>query len=398
MKQGVKRLIVFLLKKVHLWNLVNSHFSLKKYRVTKHPRSVTAVIPNYNYANYLEARVNSIVNQTYPVSELIILDDKSTDDSLKVIDRIVKNLKTVRPNLKVRFIPNEVNSGKVFKQWAKAFAEATGDYLWICEADDLCSKHFLNAVMQGFEKNEKVVLSYAESKMIDDEGYTLMPNFRPWIDYLASGHWKKSYINDGKNELKTVTAVNNTITNVSGVVFKLRENGKNILPYQDYLKKAMDFRLAGDWYFYAKILAHGSIAYEAESLNFYRSHLGSVSKTTDNFTHYREIVAVQDEIAKDVDLPAIMKKHIKRRRQELIRMWGLSEELILLNEPLPNSSKTLLSVIIPVYNVEKYLKTCLNSVFANFPKHSEVIIINDASPECMSRSSSRRGRSASSCG
>jgi glycosyltransferase involved in cell wall biosynthesis len=352
-------------------------FSIKKYFIPQKPESVTAVIPNYNYSDYLEERVNSIVNQTYPVSELIILDDHSTDQSVKVIKKILKKLHETRPNLRTRLIVNKQNSGKVFKQWSKAFAEATGDYLWICEADDLCNKHFLSATMLGFKKDKNVLISYTESKMIDDQGFVLMSDFRPWIDYLHSHHWRFNYINNGVDELKEVSAVNNTITNVSGVVFKLRKD----IPYLKYLESATNFRLAGDWYFYAKILTHGSIAYHAESLNYYRSHTGSVSKTTDNYTHFKEIVTVQDEITKDVKLPKIMLKNIKRRRQELITGWGLEEELSLEKTTIKVTDHPLLSVVIPVYNVEPYIKTCLNSIFTSPPPGLEVIIINDCSPD-----------------
>ena len=44
---------------------------------------VTAVIPNYNYERFLNERIDSILFQTYPVNELIILDDCSTDKSVE---------------------------------------------------------------------------------------------------------------------------------------------------------------------------------------------------------------------------------------------------------------------------------------------------------------------------
>ena len=49
---------------------------------------VTAVIPNYNYARYLQERLDSILFQTYPVAEVIILDDCSKDNSIEVIQRL----------------------------------------------------------------------------------------------------------------------------------------------------------------------------------------------------------------------------------------------------------------------------------------------------------------------
>ena len=48
---------------------------------------VSVVVPNYNYARYLDARLSSILNQTFQDFELILLDDASTDNSLEVLDR-----------------------------------------------------------------------------------------------------------------------------------------------------------------------------------------------------------------------------------------------------------------------------------------------------------------------
>ena len=42
----------------------------------------------------------------------------------------------------IKFIENRKNSGNVFKQWLKGAEEATGDYIWIAEADDLADANF----------------------------------------------------------------------------------------------------------------------------------------------------------------------------------------------------------------------------------------------------------------
>ena len=126
----------------------------------KNPLKVSVIIPNYNYEKYIIERIDSILLQTYPIHELIILDDCSKDNSVKIIEEKIKTIK----DIPVKFIKNKNNSGLVFSQWQKGLDNITGDYFWIAEADDSCDNRFLEKVMKPFEENKDVVLSYAESK------------------------------------------------------------------------------------------------------------------------------------------------------------------------------------------------------------------------------------------
>jgi cellulose synthase/poly-beta-1,6-N-acetylglucosamine synthase-like glycosyltransferase len=50
---------------------------------------VTVIVPNYNHENYLEERLQSIINQNYRNIEIIILDDASGDNSKEIIDQFL---------------------------------------------------------------------------------------------------------------------------------------------------------------------------------------------------------------------------------------------------------------------------------------------------------------------
>ena len=43
-------------------------------------------IPNYNYAAYIERTIRSVLAQTYPHYEIVVVDNASTDDSAKVVE------------------------------------------------------------------------------------------------------------------------------------------------------------------------------------------------------------------------------------------------------------------------------------------------------------------------
>lgn len=279
-------------------------------------KKVSVVIPNYNYAKFLQKRVETILAQTYPIYELLIMDDASRDGSVAKIRELVEFVKKKYPEMKVKTIFNTKNSGNVYAQWAKGFSETTGDFVWIAEADDLCNKRFLEKVMPAFD-DDGVVISYAESRLIDENGRIRTLNARKWVDMFNTGHWKKSYVNNGRQELREVLYINNTIPNVSGVVFR-KMGGSGVL-----LKKAQRFRLAGDWYFYAKLLLKGKIAYNKKSLNYHRVHNGGVTSTTRAEEYYNEVVSMQDMITNEIGLDDVMRDKIQEHRVAMQKRLGL---------------------------------------------------------------------------
>ena len=282
-------LLIILIKKYFDKNRIRINYFQRFRRIPT--EKVSVVIPNYNYANYIEKRIESIINQTYPIYELIILDDCSTDDSVKIIENVVNNLKKVKPDIMVKFVKNKKNSGCVFKQWQKAFELSTGDYLWIAEADDLCSKYFLNVAMQGF-LNEDVALSFTESEGIDEEENVIYKDFRIWTDPYKEKNFKTSFVKKGIDFINESLCINNSITNASGVIFDKRKNN-NIL---DILKNAQQYKLSGDWYFYANYIKNYSISYSSDSLNYHRVHQGSVTNTLDKNLKIEEVKRVQKVI------------------------------------------------------------------------------------------------------
>lgn len=89
---------------------------------------VSVVMPCYNASDYIEEAINSVLNQTYPDVELIIVDDCSTDDS---VDK-VKGFGDKR----IRLIENAQNSGAAVSR-NKAIEAATGRWIAFLDADDV---------------------------------------------------------------------------------------------------------------------------------------------------------------------------------------------------------------------------------------------------------------------
>ena len=274
---------------------------MKKLKI-ENPKKVSVIIPNYNYANYIIERIDSILLQTYPIYELIILDDCSTDNSVEVIEEKIKTIK----DIKVQFIKNKTNSGGVFKQWKKGFDSATGDFIWIAEADDSAENNFVEELIKPFDDDE-VVLSYCESARIDGNNMLIREKSDDLYDMCRTGEWNKSYIWTGREENIYHLSVTNTILNVSSVMWRKKD-------YTDIFAKAGEFKVAGDWYIYYNILKDGKISWNCKPLNYYRKHGSSVCTDVRAEIEFGEICRIQNEISELYDLPKEIKEKQEIRR------------------------------------------------------------------------------------
>lgn len=280
--------------------LIQERFSFRHYIFDllewagKPLKRISAVVPNFNYAHHLKQRLNSIADQSYPMYEIVVIDDASTDDSLTVIRAWLADCE-IDQNL----IVNDTNSGSVFKQWRKAADVARGEYVWICEADDFADPEFVSRAVELFDDTE-VVMAYTQSRQIGELGQRLAENYLEYTDEISVHKWRHDYVNDGSNELAAALAIKNTIPNVSGVVFR-RD------PLRSVLERCSDelsrLRIAGDWLVYAELLREGKVGYVSESLNSHRRHEQSVTISSSSAaSHFAEIIFMQERVAELVEV------------------------------------------------------------------------------------------------
>ena len=216
---------------------------------------VSVIIPNYNHARYLDARIQSILNQSYRDFEIIILDDCSTDNSKDVIEKYRDN------EFVTHIVYNEHNSGSTFKQWENGFELAKGELVWIAESDDCCDNRFLENLVPKFD-NGKVVLAFSRSMQIDDERELGM--------YPTQRKINVSFDMGGKKFIKEYLAKSNIIVNASSAILR-KDAIKNIS------KNYYTYKGCGDWLFWIYIAEQGDVCYEAKCLNYFRQHLSNTT-------------------------------------------------------------------------------------------------------------------------
>jgi glycosyltransferase involved in cell wall biosynthesis len=271
-------------------------------------QTVSVAVPNYNYARFMADRLGSVFRQSYPVHEVIVLDDCSTDESLPVIRQVAGEWQRY-----IQLVPNAENSGSVFAQWRKAAELATGDYLWIAEADDFSEPVFLAEIMKAMEEDPSIVLGFSDSRTITGDGAALWDSYKSYYATVAPGALVHSGVFEADEFIRRFLSVKNLILNVSAVVWR-----------RDALLRALDqceddlatFRMAGDWRLYLEVLAEpgAKMAYEATPLNVHRRHAESVTHSLRADKHIAEIAEIQELVAEAFDLPRTI-----RRAQELYR-------------------------------------------------------------------------------
>ncbi len=108
---------------------------------------ITVVTPNYNYGNYLEETIRSVLLQDYPNLEYIIIDGGSTDNSLEIIKRYEPWL---------TYWESEPDRGQTHAI-NKGLAKATGEvFNWI-NSDDILMPGALFAIAQGIQDSDAFV-------------------------------------------------------------------------------------------------------------------------------------------------------------------------------------------------------------------------------------------------
>jgi glycosyltransferase involved in cell wall biosynthesis len=98
--------------------------------------SVSVLLANYNHAKYLDTSLSGILGQEHPATEVIVVDDGSTDSSIQVIERYAKH------HANLQLLVNPSNQGQHYSI-QRALQAATGEYVVWASSDDLLLPRFL---------------------------------------------------------------------------------------------------------------------------------------------------------------------------------------------------------------------------------------------------------------
>ena len=123
---------------------------------------ISIAMTTYNGEAYIEKQILSLLNQTRKADEIIICDDRSSDRTVELIEKIKQE--HLLDNC--RLVLNEENLG-YRKNFKKAISMTTGDLIFLCDQDDVWESQKLERFEKLFEDNPKILALNAAFTMID---------------------------------------------------------------------------------------------------------------------------------------------------------------------------------------------------------------------------------------
>ncbi len=199
---------------------------------TKEEPIISIIMPFYNDAEHIEQSINSILNQTFPCFEVIIVDDGSKDE--KSLEKL-KEIEKLDDRVKVFHKKN--GGASLARDYGAKHISKSSKYILFCDSDDLLNKTFLETAYWTLETNKKASFAYTDSIGFEGIEYT-------WNKWFDSKKMKK------ENDLVITSMVR------KDAFFEV--NGFNISEKNVY----------EDWNFWLKLMAKGHFPVH---INYYGS-------------------------------------------------------------------------------------------------------------------------------
>ncbi|MBX9570408.1 MAG: glycosyltransferase [Candidatus Obscuribacterales bacterium] len=220
---------------------------------------ITICLPVYNASSFIEAALDSILNQSYGNFELLVADDGSTDNTIEILRKYCAQ------DPRIVFWQNEKNMGAV-RNYNNCFKKARGNFIKPFAADDIMHKRHLEQLHNHLQENPTTALVSCARQIINDQGAAS----------TVESSFEKSAIHDGteirRECLKRFVHVFNLIGEPSCVMFRKEHSGEGF---------DADYYHMTDLDLWIQILQHGNLYYITEPLCFYRKHENTT--TNNNF-------------------------------------------------------------------------------------------------------------------
>lgn len=245
--------------------------------VTHLPPPVSICIPVYNGAEYLEHCLDSVLAQTYNRFEIVLVDDQSTDDSVKIAEQYAHR------DARIKVFRNPKNLGLV-GNWNRCVELASGQWLKFVFQDDQiypeCLEKMLAVQQEGIDlivcRREFVFDDVAQSQ----KEWYLRHDSEYSLDVLFPGQRR---ISGEDISRAAVQHFNKNFIGEPTAVMLRRSAFFEYGPFNANMIQACDLE------YWIRISANGGLVYVPETLAHFRVHGGSVSSSNTSRKRFRAL-------------------------------------------------------------------------------------------------------------
>jgi glycosyltransferase involved in cell wall biosynthesis len=153
-------------------------------------KRATCIITNYNYGVYLQQAIDSVISQTRPFDEIIIVDDASSDDSGGILSTLSKQADTFK------IIRHEANTGQL-AAFETGVAQSRGDIVFFLDADDVYSPDYLRIALDVYQRTPQCDFLFCRNEVFTNKS-------RPKVLSRACGELRPEITDLGLTIVRTL--------------------------------------------------------------------------------------------------------------------------------------------------------------------------------------------------
>lgn len=125
---------------------------------------LSVALCTYNGERYIREQIESILNQTMPVDEIVVCDDGSNDNTLHIIESLREGEHTA-----IHVYRNEKNLGPA-RNFQKAINLCQGDIIFLSDQDDVWYQDKVSIIVDFFNKHSSIDTVFTNASLINEDG------------------------------------------------------------------------------------------------------------------------------------------------------------------------------------------------------------------------------------
>ena len=345
---------------------------------------VSIIIPVYNVETYLRQCLDSVLGQIFSNFEVLLVNDGSTDNSGFICQEYAR--------LDSRFKYFEKENGGVSDARNSGLDLAQGDYVTFLDADDFLFEDHLEKLYRATTLSDADIMIGGYSRFDGSDFYFYKDHFKrdSLISFTSTQaiQFLDSMLDIQFFNFSTACGKLFKRTLFKELRFPLGRYAENqFIMWKLYLNAESIYAFNGDSYVYRSNNEGLSSVFSVKHLDYIEALEERIKSTKDlegidinlSFNMYRYVLKrILQQLEEHDYIDEAREVREKLELAEQGQYPFLTDEV---KEIEVENGGELISIVVPIYNVENYLRMCLDSIENQTYSNIEVLLINDGSPD-----------------